>query len=1181
MGLLSLSSVTVRSASQDAAINEARANARLALQLAIGELQKHAGPDQRITARADILGGNTANPYLTGVWNSRRVDGASLPTSNEFSGTARDREFLTWLVSNQNPNRREETQFARLGFDNEVTLWKDGTLGQNADRRSHVTAPRVETETGAYAWAVLDEGVKARINTPHRENTPTTTERIMALGAGERPAVEFIEGLESFNTDDFAVESTQFETIKKAITQESLELVSNRIGGGDNERIQELYHDITTSSVGLFTDTQRGGLRKDFHLMTSGEELPNLLTQQGIYETELGFDQVPQFDPSWQTLFDFAKIYEDKISKDGSTPVIEIQAPTEGGWVAAQQGQGRGGNTETSINKQTPPGLVLMPTIAKVKMIFSLVGRELYRTPPSLFQSGTPINIPTRYKRTRFHGPQDGHFARTKYDYDLHLLYTPVVTLHNPYNVALEFENLRVQFEHVPFAMQVFRNGEAQSRDLVPFETMWQLNERGTGAKIFGLNLREKSNGRPGIQRVRLLPGEVKIFSPYIDPRRSYADEVLGRGTRAFWHWNFNRDTSEEVDAIPGWRGDGIGFDADWLAGGIPIDGNANAGRWRSCLGLAGDDLIQVKFAMGSTPTSQGKFTVSLSGKPYGQSDQGQNNPIVNVLEVNYSNDDLLNTTVLGSPDATLTWPKEDPIEGRFLVDHSTTQIGELRNVKPFAMLSLQAKTPFGGLTTGSEGDTKYDGQLATKPFAFAHPNIGVSVQDIASEHPSVHSHEIDLQLIDGSTEDVIEIDDNDRSRYITGHTAENGLKFGTQYEVPLAPIQSLSTLNGANPSGASSSLPRYGLPIGNSWAHPMMSPETVFIPGGAGETLLDHSFLLNSALYDSFYFSGLADQTGPFGSGSSTEILIADLVEGLGLADPRIVLHQPDDRTTSELSELLNDPIGFQKIAAWQKMLGSFNINSTSAEAWTAMLASMQDINSVTGGRADDFNISSLPSTGGDTKRISRFRVPLEPAEDSARESYWLGAREYSKSEIRELAENIVILIRERGPFLSLSEFVNRPLGTGEEAQKGILQQAIDNSNLNRDLGIASNAGYEIPDATIRSYGLANPEAGTGSSFQGAPGFLTQADLMSVLGNAATARSDTFTIRGYGESRAKSGKILATAICEATLQRNPEWLDSEDRVETPVADLQSETNRVFGRRFEIVSFRWLKPDNV
>ena len=58
VGLLTLSTVTVRASKQGDAAAIARANARLALMLAIGDLQKSAGPDQRITARANIIGEN-------------------------------------------------------------------------------------------------------------------------------------------------------------------------------------------------------------------------------------------------------------------------------------------------------------------------------------------------------------------------------------------------------------------------------------------------------------------------------------------------------------------------------------------------------------------------------------------------------------------------------------------------------------------------------------------------------------------------------------------------------------------------------------------------------------------------------------------------------------------------------------------------------------------------------------------------------------------------------------------------------------------------------------------------------------------------------------------------------------------------------------------------------------------
>ena len=55
IGLLSLSTVTIRSTTALDAQLEARANARLALMLALGELQQQMGPDQRISASASIL----------------------------------------------------------------------------------------------------------------------------------------------------------------------------------------------------------------------------------------------------------------------------------------------------------------------------------------------------------------------------------------------------------------------------------------------------------------------------------------------------------------------------------------------------------------------------------------------------------------------------------------------------------------------------------------------------------------------------------------------------------------------------------------------------------------------------------------------------------------------------------------------------------------------------------------------------------------------------------------------------------------------------------------------------------------------------------------------------------------------------------------------------------------------
>ena len=68
IAMLSLSTIEQRSSGGGAneADRMARANARMALMMALGELQKAAGPDQRVSATASILG-STTNPYATGT----------------------------------------------------------------------------------------------------------------------------------------------------------------------------------------------------------------------------------------------------------------------------------------------------------------------------------------------------------------------------------------------------------------------------------------------------------------------------------------------------------------------------------------------------------------------------------------------------------------------------------------------------------------------------------------------------------------------------------------------------------------------------------------------------------------------------------------------------------------------------------------------------------------------------------------------------------------------------------------------------------------------------------------------------------------------------------------------------------------------------------------------------------
>jgi hypothetical protein len=1210
VGLLTLSTVSLRSSSQSNEVATARANARMALIMALGELQKAAGPDQRVTARADILGTNIKNPRLTGVWQSwdMKVTGSDAVSPRDYEKSARDDKFLRWLVSSTDAEGANEVEFADETFTDAVTLWGEGSLGENPSKEDIVMAQKIPTldSRGALAWAVMDEGVKVRINTPFVEKTNSKQDQIAQLGSGQRPKTESINGLEGLKRSYFEKDkngskpSNALATIEKGVTKLNFELAADSLATGVSKELKKLSHDVTTISTGLLTNTATGGLKEDFNLISNSQRLPEKYLGQGVYNSLLGI--TGPSDPRWESLHQFSRLNADgKLNLNGE-PLLYASAPK--GWKA-----GTGSPVVNTVRgAEQPPkaqpildapvGPVLMPTVAKVQMLFSLLVRDIYsypRSSPSGFSKPPTLNEAASV----LHSPWGGNFATTPYDYLLHMLLTPMVTLHNPYNVAIEFQSLKIKFNNVPFAAKIYRDGIAQSSDFVPLDCMFNNTQYGNKPKEFTMDLHTNVNEKPGIQTIKMLPGQVILFTPHIDPVTSFAAEIPNGAVKTFVdHTSNGADNSRtaEMKGTPGWKGIGVGFDFDWLhpetQGGndyetVGVTTPPLQRRRRGCIGVTENSKFHVEFIPRSIDISGNKFGIEIYAAPLGG---GQVQTAM--IEIDYENKEGLMQT-LPAGQTFLRYPKEGMEDARNMYEHATLKINEQEKVKAFALLSVQAKT-----TKGKPNDESKDGNLATKPWCFAHANIGASTQKISQGRGANASHEFYLEALEG--DDVLNRFEGSiktgESFFITGNTNRTGRKYGIQYEVPLAPLQSLATLNGANPGGSSGYLPRFAQPIGNSWAHPLLNSSSFLAPGSGNSNYLDHSFLLNLALYDRFYFSGMGDQTGPYGNNKDSQAIADDFVAGGSLTDPRLTLNIPKGKTAENLTKEVKDDLFYSEIASWQSVRGAFNINSTSVAAWKAMLGSIHDseaLATVIGSTSSQF--VNLKDVEEKESRISRFRIPASaPSTTSTgkdlKSAYWLGAREYSDQELEKLAEEIVEQVRLRGPFLSMAEFVNRRLGRDEKAQSGALQNAIDESELNNKFGNDADAGYEIQANDIGNNGYANATAGRGPSNQGAPGYLSQADILSVLGNAATSRSDTFTIRGYGEVRdPKSKKVIASAICEATIQRQIEYVDPKDGVDaapeslanSTAVKITSEANKKFGRRFEILSFRWLSKDEV
>jgi hypothetical protein len=94
-------------------------------------------------------------------------------------------------------------------------------------------------------------------------------------------------------------------------------------------------------------------------------------------------------------------------------------------------------------------------------------------------------------------------------------------------------------------------------------------------------------------------------------------------------------------------------------------------------------------------------------------------------------------------------------------------------------------------------------------------------------------------------------------------------------------------------------------------------------------------------------------------------------------------------------------------------------------------------------------------------------------------------------------------------------------------------------------------------------------------------PGYLMQQDIVQAIAPAIAARSDTFVIRTYGEVRnPRTGEVESRAWAEAVVQRLPDYVNpsADDAHVFPPSHTDNQT---FGRRFEIVSFRWLHPNEI
>lgn len=1171
LGFLGLSTITLRSSGAEEASYQARANARLALMLAIGELQKTAGTDKAVTANSEIISETPSKKNLTGSWKSWDFDPTSGSAPN-YASEKRNR-FQGWLVSNADPEATKDQNFATTPFTGDtLELVGDGSVGKNAPDSEKAVAGLVSITRngradGSYAWHVSDEAVKARIGTYRDPSQNGTLAKRRALLSGQRAEVSVIKSRDNTALDFLPTDENQNKYDKAKESSGKLVNLSQTDLFAQTPQISGKFRNsITPYSLGLLTNTRTGGLKKDLSSMFETTNLPNEYSGKRLYQSTNTLSTNSLSDPNWSTLRSYYNL-RTSIKNPETAPTFSA-APKEDIDIKA---------TTPSAPTEMYPG----PVITKLDILFSLVLRDAH--------ANWATSIPAAKPPT----PADAQRR-----YLMHMVYAPLITLHNPYNVNIEFDRMRVIIRNPPIGFNFYVDDKPQNTRMVGMGEMFVGGARGEKSFAFDIaNWKNASLTDRGVSGpLQMKPGQTLVCSPYIEPGQTFngnASETI------FFDYNNNltgvdKDGNIVADAKvpkakPGFNGKSVGYDLDFLTPFDTVDGNTTDGK-EGVLGMRRDNRfraemsilqpaagLRTEFQVAAFITSNNE-TRKYGGISFKYEDQA-------TLQKNFP-------TVYKFPsNGTMTGENFYEPNGNPLVTQAKAQT--------IGVLSAYARTSNGGVyetqkrtTTNNSLNALNDGRIAGKPFIFSNSASPMEIFNMKTDVLGNAAREFNLQPLPGQIEDNFNVDNVNRTNILTSYQTNRGVKSGAYLELPTGPMQTIADFRRSN-ALSSPFPPSYVQPVANSWISPILATNVVSQQGQTGSPpLLDHSYLANRALYDGFFFSTVATD----GSTQGDRVL-KDFLDGTRpLPNQGYQPWIPKGETVNSISNKLysgNKPSAdaYKLMASALLVKGAFNVNSTNVQAWKAMLSSLKgaDISifwartaALQGGQ----KATGIPILSMTLPVAGKSDRPLDANMDSPLANRWNGYRELSDSDIELLANQIVVQIRKRGPFLSLSEFVNRQIGPDSELTRtGALQAAITESRLNNAMFPESEyvpvTASDVSNPVLYNY--KTPLAAVGSPGEGAPGWITQGDLMKVLEPGVTVRADTFVIRTCGQSLDAKGKVIARAYAEAVVQRVPEFVDSVDNATVNVYEntTGSQANKLFGRRFEIVSFRWLSNSEI
>ena len=1147
-GIMAQTSSMNRATWHEVIVNQARQQALIGLDAAIAELQEAMGPDQRISARSAILEQESKQvpPHLLGVWNSwdaplygNRADDSSI--RNTYT-PGRKSMFRRWLISSRNPGLTRNMDAAERLCSRQpgerVCLLGEGTLGKDAPRNHYVYAdllymPLEHERRGGFAWWIMGENQKANIAVARTAPTKHPVEALRRTW--DAPPAIPVDYL------DARALSAAMEQADKLVSVAGLALLRN-------EEMPQAgtpwFADYTTCSYSLLTNAAHGGLKQDLCLLLNKESLDKTEFAPGKEsDAPLVPEQwLPQRDirlpiGSWQTMHAYYNCWPNASQKDENLTTRLIGT--------VQQHHTRLGGSVFNGNLE-------------------------YGAQASA-ASGTYLDLRSRQK-----GNAGAGYAR------------------NPVMLGTFAD------------MGMYGRGWSAYGLVRPHETIMSGGARNVRSEVGHMSSLDageyfQNSLHHAYEDIVFQPGEVLIFTP---------------GRNKYGNGGHSGEKSEPGSNpwIPGYHADTVATwyspmyrtrvepEKVWRETLFALRFNCHPERLTDSRLMAGGvpDCITVAHGFGGIAASP------ITPHP---------------LDKSVNDISSINGRLLHSPQRfLLDWfsPVRDGAD-RVILDSFQWKGKGLQSLiqAPYYVASIGVVAKSANPSIDKKVYPKCD--FRTRLWLHSSPAFwGASIRQADHQQRQYHPYQLAVLPVGGGMQasPVSSVGRNG----VLGITDEGEqVSFASVLELPVHPPFSLAGFAGMRlhpgwfcvPQGEDrvrrvlqrmqyqSGVP--GVGIGNSFADPCLPPDKVYISHSEKDKPLtlqnefyDHALLINDALWDRWFCSSVSDM--PSDDGNRTipaRYTLEQFLKGRNtLPVSRYVRAGAASHTQQALERIMQGD-GWKIIAAHLMVNGGFNVNSTSVAAWRAVLQGLASRQLVT---AEGGNLRMVePSKHPLHVTFSRFMLSTTDKSTDAEHSYspmqgsprfrssaalgtaaWSEVRMLKPADIARLAEEMVRQVRERGPFLSMSDFINRRLDErgGETSLKGALQAAIDRTDINK-------AFREVQVTPQKGSLYRFPKAEQGDLHAAAPGYLIQSDVLASLGNILTVRDDTFTVRAYGCVRNARNMILSQCWCEATVQRSIEYVDPVDAPSAvsagtnPAARL-SPLNRVFGRRFRITSFKWL-----